>query len=189
MAEQIVSTATALARGISQAAIDQEESQQSVEDILNCIKDDLRQIVRTPLGQRLIKNVGMLATKVRTWEDFLGMIKELFQLAKDTVLNWLSSQPAQVVMAVFLVLVAGLIVYINLAPESVVAVWVNSLIHDLGVVFANIFHRLKDFTLAVAEFFRRSDVELTVNLLPPFNLEVRVPLAILPTATNMAVSN
>ena len=178
MAEKIVPTAIALSRDLFQGVTDQEE--QSVEDNLNCIKNDLREIMKTEVGQRLIKNVGKLAKNVGTLEGFQGIVKELFQLAKEVtgkVMNGLSSHPLLATLAIFLLLLAALVVYIYLVPESTVAVWVNSLIHDLGVVLANIFHRLKDFTMAVAEFLKSSGLELSVQLLPTFNLALRVPLA------------
>lgn len=188
MSKQVVSTAIKLLRGFFKGVTDQEESveEESVEDILNRVKNNLHAIVKTESGQRLLKDVGKLGNKVETFEVLEVIIKELFQLAKevtDMVMNWLSSNRAQVTLAIFVLLIAALT---YLAPETMVAVWVNTVIHNLGVSLANIFHRLKDFTMAVAEFFQRSGLELSVQLLPTFNL--RVPLGKLATATNMAPS-
>lgn len=100
-------------------------------------------------------------------------------------MNWLSSHPALATLAIFLLLIAALIVYIYLAPESMVAVWVNSLMHDLGVVLGNLVHTLKDFAMAVAEFFERSSPEWSVQL---FNLQLQVECETEATATNIAAT-
>jgi len=139
----VVSSAINLSHDLFKGLNDQEES---VDNIINCIKDDLYEIVKTERGQRLIENVGKLATKVGTYEAFQATIKRLFQLAKEV-------NPARA-LALFLLLIAALGVYMYLVPESMVAVWVNMVIQHLGVGLANSFNRLKDFTMAVAEFFK-----------------------------------
>ncbi len=160
MAEQIISIAIELFSRLfgETQKMSKQEDEESVTEILNSMKKELGEILKSEAGQRLIGDVGKLAKKVCTQTDFLAMIKSFFQLAKDMAEKWLGWIFSPTVMlTIFLLCIAGLIVYIVCVPQSTVAVWVTSLLSRL----AEIFVALGQFCAEkIAKFFEKSSLEL-----------------------------
>lgn len=146
MEQQIISTAL-----VHFTRLFGEESNE-VTVICDRIKRKLQEFVKSEEGQGLIRDFEELGRAVSNKKGFWSAIKNFFHSAKE----W---SPSPIVMlAIFLLCIAGLTVYIVCVPQSTVAVWVTSLLSCLAAIFAELGRKV--LAEKIAEFFARPSLEL-----------------------------
>lgn len=121
-----------------------------IAEIMNRMKNTCIDILQTENGKKLVNDGKELAKMVFTENDFRGIIKNFFQLAK----NW--AEDPIVMLAVFVLTTAMLIACIFLAPEATVAVWVARLTSALFAIFSS----FGCVEMKMKEFFARPSLEL-----------------------------
>lgn len=147
MEQQIVTKATDLFATFCPAIF---SNGSKIAEILNRIKNTCIEILHTEEGKKLVSDGKELAKMVSTENDFRGIIKNFFQLAK----NW--AEDPIVMLAVFVLTTAMLIACIFLAPEATVAVWVARLTSALFAIFSS----FGCVEMKMKEFFARPSLEL-----------------------------